>query len=48
VLYDIIDNMYGHPLYEALVGGLARYKKTSKHGPFVHVDVRGKRTRWGD
>lgn len=48
VLYDIIDSMYGHPLYEALVGGLARYKKTSKHGPFVHVDVRGRRARWGD
>jgi len=48
VLYDIIDQMYGKPFYERFAGGLARYKKTSNHGPFVHVDVRGFRARWGD
>jgi hypothetical protein len=26
---------------------LARYRKTPAHGPFVHVDVRGFRARWG-
>lgn len=31
----------------ALVGGIGRYKGTSAHGPFVHIDVRGKRARWG-
>ena len=47
ILYDIIDDMYGHKFYEPFLGGLARYKKTTSHGPFVHVDVRGKRARWG-
>jgi hypothetical protein len=23
------------------------YKATSAHGPFVHIDVRGTRARWG-
>lgn len=30
-----------------LVGGAGLYKATSAHGPFVHVDVRGSRARWG-
>jgi hypothetical protein len=30
-----------------LVGGVGIYKATSGHGPFVHVDVRGTRARWG-
>lgn len=48
VLYDIVDEMYGEEDYEPFVGGLARYKKTANHGPFVHIDVRGFRARWGD
>jgi hypothetical protein len=48
VLYDLIDDLYGTSHYEPFVGGLARYKKTAAHGPFVHVDVRGFRARWGD
>ncbi|MGB7063240.1 MAG: D-Ala-D-Ala carboxypeptidase family metallohydrolase [Candidatus Zixiibacteriota bacterium] len=48
VIYDIIDEMYGRPWYERFLGGLGRYKKTSNHGPFVHVDARGFRARWGD
>jgi len=47
VLYDIIDKLYGKPWYQIFVGGLGRYKKTANHGPFVHVDVRGFRARWG-
>lgn len=47
ILYDIIDSMYGKPWYRTFVGGLGRYRKTASHGPFVHVDVRGYRTRWG-
>ncbi len=30
-----------------LVGGIGIYKATSAHGPFVHIDVRGTRARWG-
>lgn len=33
--------------YPDLVGGMAVYKATRSHGPFVHVDVRGERARWG-
>jgi hypothetical protein len=32
-----------HP---TLVGGIGIYPATSAHGPFVHIDVRGKRARW--
>jgi hypothetical protein len=30
-----------------LVGGVGVYQATSAHGPFVHIDVRGQRARWG-
>lgn len=29
-----------------LVGGIGVYKATSAHGPFVHIDVRGRHARW--
>jgi len=48
VIYQITDKLYGESFYQRFVGGLARYKKTVNHGPFVHVDVRGRRARWGD
>ena len=48
VIYRIIDELYGKEFYDPFLGGLARYKKTGNHGPFVHVDVRGRRARWGD
>jgi hypothetical protein len=48
VLYDIIDRMYGKPWYQRFLGGLGRYEKSNNHGPFVHVDVRGFRARWGN
>ena len=47
VLYTLIDDMYGRPFYERFIGGLGRYRKTSNHPPFVHVDTRGTRARWG-
>lgn len=48
LIYDIIDEMVGKPFYQPFIGGLGRYRKTISHGPFVHVDVRGFRARWGD
>ncbi|MGQ0538563.1 MAG: D-Ala-D-Ala carboxypeptidase family metallohydrolase [Gemmatimonadaceae bacterium] len=30
-----------------LQGGVAVYKTTRAHGPFVHIDARGSRARWG-
>ena len=35
-------------LHPDLVGGIGIYKATSAHGPFVHIDVRGTRARWGE
>ncbi|MDH3216286.1 MAG: D-Ala-D-Ala carboxypeptidase family metallohydrolase [Candidatus Krumholzibacteria bacterium] len=48
VLYKIFDDLYGKPFYAPSIGGLGQYRKTNAHGPFVHVDVRGFRARWGD
>ncbi len=48
VLYELIDDLHGRSFYQPLIGGLARYEKTAAHGPFVHIDVRGFRARWGD
>jgi hypothetical protein len=47
VLHRIVDELYGPAWHESFVGGLARYRRTRAHGPFVHVDVRGFRARWG-
>jgi len=47
IIYEIIDELYDKPYYVKFFGGLARYKKTVNHGPFVHLDVRGRRARWG-
>jgi hypothetical protein len=33
--------------YPELVGGAGLYQATRAHGPFLHIDVRGTRTRWG-
>lgn len=33
--------------YPELVGGVGLYRATRSHGPFVHIDVRGARARWG-
>jgi uncharacterized protein YcbK (DUF882 family) len=30
----------------ALVGGVGSYPATAAHGPFTHIDVRGRRARW--
>jgi uncharacterized protein YcbK (DUF882 family) len=46
IIYEIIDKLYGESWYQHFKGGLGRYKKTSEHGPFVHIDVRGYRARW--
>ena len=47
-LFDQIDAWSDLPEFEPLIGGLSAYPATSAHGPFVHVDTRGFRTRWGD
>lgn len=46
-LFELIDNMQASGELEGFVGGLGLYGSTHAHGPFVHVDVRGYRARWG-
>ena len=46
-LYEMVDDMYGKPWYDSFKGGLGNYSKTESHGPFIHIDVRGFRARWG-
>jgi len=48
IIYEIADELYGKKFYKRLIGGFGQYKKTTCHGPFVHVDIRGFRARWGD
>jgi hypothetical protein len=33
--------------YPGLIGGAGVYAGTRAHGPFAHIDARGKRARWG-
>lgn len=46
-LYDLLDQASRRPPFLSLVGGLGEYGANHAHGPFVHVDVRGARARWG-
>jgi len=32
--------------YPELIGGAGVYRANSAHGPFIHIDTRGKRARW--
>ena len=34
--------------FPTLTGGIGIYRANSIHGPFVHIDTRGKRARWGE
>jgi hypothetical protein len=51
---DVADAQHLYQIIDALetglpwVGGLGPYPATPAHGPFVHVDVRGRRARWGE
>jgi hypothetical protein len=47
-LYHWIAQWNREPMFASLLGGLARYRRTQSHGPFVHVDVRGFNASWGE
>lgn len=48
ILYDIIEELYPQPWYKPFVGGLGLYReRPGIRGPFVHIDARGNRARWG-
>jgi uncharacterized protein YcbK (DUF882 family) len=44
VILDAVDRV--EKAYPELVGGVGLYRATRQHGPFAHIDVRGKRVRW--
>lgn len=46
LLYKIIEELSGSESWPD-VGGLGEYGANASHGPFVHVDSRGYRARWG-
>jgi len=47
-LYRLFEGASGSAEHRELTGGLGVYGSTSTHGPFVHVDARGYRARWGE
>jgi hypothetical protein len=46
-LYDLIERSTRIGGWQPFRGGLASYRANVAHGPFVHVDARGYRARWG-
>ena len=44
-LYDYSEELFAEEDVEQ--GGLGSYKANAVHGPFVHVDARGRIARWG-
>ena len=45
-LVAFIDRLERGGKLKGLIGGLSAYGTTSAHGPFVHVDTRGRLVRW--
>jgi hypothetical protein len=45
-LYDLLQGWTAKPWWKPLVGGMASYKTTHAHGPFIHLDERGYPARW--
>ncbi|QQD17830.1 hypothetical protein I6N98_16030 [Spongiibacter nanhainus] len=45
-LYEFIDGLSQNNGWH-FIGGLGEYGANAAHGPFVHIDVRGYRARWG-
>ena len=46
-LYRIANELFGRSEHAQFRGGLGVYRSTAAHGPFLHVDARGQRARWG-
>ncbi len=47
LLYDLLEEFSVDSWWQRHLGGLASYRPNAAHGPFVHVDTRGYRARWG-
>ena len=46
LIYEIINGLSDKESYKPYIGGLGKYKKTTVHSGFVHIDARGKKARW--
>lgn len=46
VLYRLVEDTLDDSLPPQMVGGLSVYENNGPHGPFLHIDTRGKRARW--
>ncbi len=46
-IYAIVERMDEQEGTSAVAGGLGLYLENERHGPFIHIDVRGHRARWG-
>jgi hypothetical protein len=46
IFYNIVEGEYNKSAYYKFRGGLGFYKKNSNHNGFIHIDVRGWRSRW--
>jgi hypothetical protein len=47
-LHDLFAEVEATPSLAPYIGGLGIYPATAAHGPYVHVDARGFRARWGE
>lgn len=45
-LYKLIDEQHTKGEYKEYIGGLGKYKRTSSHPAFIHIDTRGFKARW--
>ena len=44
-MYDYAQELFAEE--DVVAGGLGSYRANAVHGPFVHVDARGRAARWG-
>jgi len=47
LLYRWANALFRKPEHRSLAGGLGVYRRNAAHGPFLHIDARGQRARWG-
>lgn len=45
-LSTVMESLMEDPPWTVEPGGLAAYRRNAVHGPFVHIDARGRRARW--
>lgn len=46
ILFALADSLDRNPTEDWVTGGASYYESTAAHGPFLHVDVRGRAARW--